>query len=55
MNGHYQITFGGGSYEHPVSETVEVHSEGILCASDTQQSLYTNTHESWTEDNSFEW
>ena len=39
------FTLGGGSYETPAVNVVEVLSEGVLCAS-----TLNNSHEVWGEE-----
>ena len=41
-----------GSYESPKTEVVEIHSEGVLCASTVGSDL---SVEKWEEDDSFSW
>lgn len=41
------------SYESPKAEVVEIHSEGVLCASSTVGSDL--SVENWEEDDSFSW
>lgn len=46
------LPLGGGSYESPEVKVVEVHSEGVLCASTVGSDL---SVEKWEEDDPFSW